>query len=89
MAARLYLDGPMRPVPLFPRLLWRRDKMIWTTLSLGIILIWVLGMILAAKLGNKSWHGAEPLGNCRRGAIKPSWQIKARSGATLIPKGPR
>ena len=63
--------------------------MIWTLLSFGIILILVLGMILAAKLGNNSWHGAEPLGNCRRGAIRPSWKIKPVRGAVLIPKGPR
>ncbi len=28
--------------------------MIWTMLSFGIIIIWVLGMILAAKLTDKS-----------------------------------
>ncbi len=63
--------------------------MIWTLLSFGIIVILVLGMILAAKLGNKSLPGAETLGNCRRGAIRPSWKVKPIRGAALIPKGPR
>ncbi len=50
--------------------------MIWTILSFAIIMILVLGMILAAKLGNKAVPGAGTLGNCRRGAVP-------------IPKGPR
>jgi len=62
--------------------------MLWTMLSIGIILIWVLGMILAAKLADKS-RGAEPLENCRRGAIRLSWKIRPVRGATLIPKAPR
>ncbi len=66
--------------------------MIWTLLSLGIILIWVLGMILAARLTDKSAAGSrdtESLGNCRRGAIRPAWKIRPVPGATLLPKGPR
>jgi len=66
--------------------------MLWTLLSLGIILIWVLGMILAARLADKSAdqsRATDRLGNCRRGAIRLDWKIKPARGATLIPKGPR
>ncbi len=66
--------------------------MIWTMLSFGIIFLWVLGMILAAKLTDKSsrlarWAGLR--GNCCRGAVSPSWKMITLPGATLIPKGPR
>ena len=66
--------------------------MIWTLLSVGIILIWVLGMILAARLGAKSSEQSresDRLGNCRRGAIRLDWKINPVRGATLLPKGPR
>ncbi len=66
--------------------------MIWTLLSVGIILIWVLGMILAARLADKSADQSREsgrLGNCRRGAIRMDWKINPARGATLIPKGPR
>lgn len=63
--------------------------MIWTILACGIIMLWVLGMILAARLGDKSLSERSRLDNCRRGAIRPSWKINSVRGATLVPKGPR
>jgi len=66
--------------------------MIWTLLSVGIILIWVLGMILAARLADRSADQSretDRLGNRRRRAIRLDWKIKPARGATLIPKGPR
>jgi hypothetical protein len=66
--------------------------MLWTMLSVGIILIWVIGMILAARLGEKSSEPSresDRLGNCRRGAIRLDWKINPIRGATLLPKGPR
>ena len=66
--------------------------MIWTLMSVGIILIWVLGMILAARLADKSSdqsRESDRLGNCRRGAIRLDWKINPVRGATLIPKGTR
>ena len=42
----------------------------WTLLTLGIIVIFIAGMILAAKLADKSNGGSQVArGNCRRGAI--------------------
>ena len=44
--------------------------MMWTLLTLGIIVIFIAGMILAAKLADKSHGGSQVArGNCRRGAI--------------------
>lgn len=66
--------------------------MIWTWLSFGIIVVWVAGMVVAAKLADKSdrrSREADSLGNCRRGAIKLSCKMTPPRGATLIPKGPR
>jgi hypothetical protein len=64
--------------------------MLWTLLSLGIILILVLGMMAAAKLADKSGGQSwETLGNCRRGAIRLPARINLQPGAILIPKGPK
>ncbi len=63
--------------------------MIWTLLACGIILLWVLGMILAARLGAASLPERGRLDNCRRGAIRPSWKSNPGRGATSVPKGPR
>ncbi len=50
--------------------------MLWTLLSFGLILILVIGMMVAAKLAdNTNGQSREPLGNCRRGAIKLAGRI--------------
>lgn len=42
----------------------------WTLLGLGSIVIFIAGMILAAKLTDKSNGGSQVArGNCHRGAI--------------------
>jgi hypothetical protein len=44
--------------------------MMWTLLTLCIIIIFIAGMILAAKLADKYSGGSQVArGNCRRGAI--------------------
>jgi len=44
--------------------------MMWTLLTLGVIVLLIAGMILAAKLADKSHDGSQVVrGNCRRGAI--------------------
>ena len=64
--------------------------MLWTLLSFGIIVIWVAGMMVAAKLADKSGgQDREALGSCRRGAIRLAGRINPPPGAILVPKGPR
>lgn len=64
--------------------------MLWTLLSFAIIVIWVAGMMVAAKLGEKSGgQSREALGSCRRGAIRLAGRINPSPGAILVPKGPR
>ncbi|MFA4902658.1 MAG: hypothetical protein WC600_07920 [Desulfobaccales bacterium] len=64
--------------------------MIWTLLSFGIILILIAGMMVAAKLADKSsGQSREALGNCRRGAIRLAGNMHPVAGAILVPKGPR
>ncbi len=64
--------------------------MLWNLLSFGIILILIVGMMVAAKLADKSsGEDREALGNCRRGAIKLAGRINPGPGAILVPKGPR
>jgi hypothetical protein len=64
--------------------------MLWTLLSFGIILILIAGMIVAAKLAEKSdGQSREALGNCRRGAIRLAGRQNPLPGAVLVPKGPR
>ena len=64
--------------------------MLWTLLSFGIIVIWVAGMMVAAKLAEKSaGQSREALGSCRRGAIRLAGRINPPPGAILVPKGPR
>ena len=64
--------------------------MLWTLLSFGIIVIWVAGMVVAAKLADKSrGQSREALGSCRRGAIRLAGSINPPPGAILVPKGPR
>ena len=64
--------------------------MLWTLLSFGIIVIWVAGMMVAAKLADKSGgQSREALGSCRRGAIRLAGGINPPPGAILVPKGPR
>ena len=64
--------------------------MLWTLLSFGIILILIVGMMVAAKLADKSsGQSREALGNCRRGAIRLAGRLNPVAGAILVPKGPR
>jgi len=64
--------------------------MLWSLLSFGIILILVAGMMLVAKLADKSGGQSwEILGNCRRGAIRLPARINLGPGVWLTPKGPR
>ena len=64
--------------------------MLWTLLSFGIIVIWVAGMMVAAKLADKSGgQDREVPGSCRRGAIRLAGRINPPPGAILVPKGPR
>jgi hypothetical protein len=64
--------------------------MMWTLLALGIMVIFVAGMMLAAKLADKS-HGESQVarGNCRRGAINYADRKNLLPGAIFVPKGPR
>lgn len=64
--------------------------MLWTLLSFGIVLILVVGMMLAARLTDKSGgQSREVLGICRRGAIRSTARLNPEPGAVLFPKGPR
>lgn len=64
--------------------------MLWTLLSFGIIVLWVAGMMVAARLADKSGgQDREALNSCRRGAIRLAGRLKPPSGAILVPKGPR
>ena len=64
--------------------------MLWTLLSFGIIIILIVGMMVAAKLADKSGdQSREALGNCRRGAIRLPGRLHPGAGASLVPKGPR
>ncbi len=64
--------------------------MMWTVLGLGIMVIFVAGMILAAKLTDKSHDGSQEFrGNCHRGAINLAGRKNLLPGAIFVPKGPR
>jgi hypothetical protein len=64
--------------------------MLWTLLSFGIIIILVIGMMVAAKLADKSGgQSRETLGNCRRGAIKLAGSMHPLAGVIFVPKVPR
>jgi hypothetical protein len=64
--------------------------MMWTLLTLGIIVVFIAGMILAAKLTDKSHGGSQEVrGNCRRGAINLAGRKNLLPGAIFVPKGPR
>lgn len=64
--------------------------MLWTLLSFSIILILVAGMMVVAKLADKSGGQSwEIPGNCRRGAIRLPARINLGPSVELTPKGPR
>ena len=62
--------------------------MLWTLLSFGIIVVWVAGMMVAAKLAEKSaGQSREALGSCRRGSIKLAGRINPPPALSWSPKG--
>ena len=64
--------------------------MLWTLLALGIMVLFIAGMILAAKLADKSHGGSQVVrGNCHRGAINYAGGKNLLPGAIFVPKGPR
>jgi hypothetical protein len=64
--------------------------MLWTLLAFGIILLFIVGMMVAAKLAEvSSGQSQGSLGNCRRGAIRVAGRGHLPPSAILVPKGPR
>ncbi len=62
--------------------------MMWTLLTLGIIIIFIAGMILAAKLADKYSGGSQGArGNCRRGAINYAGRKIFNLVLSVSPKG--
>jgi hypothetical protein len=64
--------------------------MLWTLLSFGIILLFIVGMMVAAKLAEmSSGQSRGSLGNCRRGATRVTGRVPPPPSGILVPKGPR